>query len=202
MKIFLTAATAASIIVALPAASFAQQLTPTTTPASVPVTAAPTTAAPVATTTPLATQLSKASTSNVLRQGTQILLTVVTEVNSKEHKVGQRISMQVAKDVIVDGRTVLARGTPAFGEVTKVVKKGAFGKSGKMEARVLFIQANPENVKITGSFDEKGSSGTAATIGAAILVGVFSAFVKGKSAYIKSGTEVNATVETDSNVTI
>jgi len=59
----------------------------------------------------------------ILRQGTQVRFTVVTPVNSKEHKVGKRVELQLADDIVINNKTVLPKGTAAFGELTLAKKK-------------------------------------------------------------------------------
>jgi hypothetical protein len=138
-----------------------------------------------------------APASYILKQGTQIRFTVVSPVNSKEHRVGKRIEMQVADNIIVNDKIVLAKGTPAFGELTLSSPSGAFGKSGKMAGRLLYIQNGKENIPVTGNFDDRGASGTTATVAVAIVAGVFSAFVKGKNAVLEAGTEIIGNIERD-----
>jgi hypothetical protein len=178
-------------------ASVVAQVTPTTvapTPASTPATVVAPAAAPLA-----AFPATVAPIANILRQGTQIRLTVVSPVNTKEHRVGKRVELQVADDIVVNNKTVLAKGTSAFGELTLSKKSGSFGKSGKMAGRILYIKNGNENIPVTGNFDDRGKSGTGATVGVAVLAGVFSAFVKGKNAVLEAGTEMIATVERDTS---
>lgn len=190
-------------------ASTVAQVAPNTlAPAPAPTTGTPAaavpaqvpTAAPVAASVPTsATPSPDAPVANILRQGTQVRLTVVTPVNTKEHRVGKRVELQVADDIMVNNKMILAKGTPAFGELTFSKKSGSFGKSGKMAGRVLYIKNGNENIPITGNFDDRGKSGTGATVGVAVVAGVFSAFVKGKNAVLEAGTEITATVERDTN---
>jgi hypothetical protein len=178
-------------------ASVVAQVTPTTlapTPASTPATIVAPAVAPLA-----ASPATVAPIANILRQGTQIRLTVVSPVNTKEHRVGKRVELQVADDIVVNNKTVLAKGTSAFGELTLSKKSGSFGKSGKMAGRILYIKNGNENIPVTGNFDDRGKSGTGATVGVAVLAGVFSAFVKGKNAVLEAGTEMIATVERDTS---
>jgi hypothetical protein len=174
-----------------PAPTAPVALVPATTPqapAIAPV-ALPAAAAPAASST----------APNILRQGTQIRFTVVTPVNTKEHKVGKRVELQTADDILVNNKVVLPKGTPAFGELTLSKKSGSFGKAGKMAGRVLYVKNGNENIPITGTFDDRGKSGTGATVGVAVLAGVFSAFVKGKNAVLEAGTEIMGTVERDTS---
>ncbi len=168
--------------------------TQATMPAPVSVATPATVAVPAA-----ATPVPEAAVTNILRQGTQVALTVVSPVNTKEDRVGKRVELQVADDIMVNNKMVLAKGTPAFGELTLSKKSGSFGKSGKMAGRVLYIKNGNENIPVTGNFDDRGKSGTGATVGVAVVAGVFLAFVKGKNAVLEAGTEMTATVERDTN---
>jgi hypothetical protein len=197
----------AATLILLGSVSAVAQVAPTTlapapaatgTPAAVP--APVSVATPATATVPaIATPAPEAAVANILRQGTQIRLTVVSPVNTKEHRVGKRVELQVADDIMVNNKMVLAKGTPAFGELTLSKKSGSFGKSGKMAGRVLYIKNGNENIPVTGNFDDRGKSGTGATVGVAVVAGVFSAFVKGKNAVLEAGTEMTATVERDTN---
>jgi len=75
----------------------------------------------------------------VLRTGTEVSLRLLEELTTKgkQLRVGQRIRMQVAEDIMVQGITVVPAGSPAMGEVTDVVNKGMWGKSGHLAGRVL-----------------------------------------------------------------
>jgi len=66
-----------------------------------------------------------------------------------------------------------------------------------MAGRLLYMKNGDQNIPVTGTFDDRGKSGTAATVGVAVLAGVFSAFVKGKNAVLEAGTEIIGTVERD-----
>ena len=193
MNRFIGRAFVALVPLAAPASGFAQQ----SVPASQPL--APVMAAPVG---PMTTPIVEARApvepqTNVLREGTQITLRVTKEMSSKKNKAGQRVELRVANDVLVNNVIVLPKGTRAFGDLTLAKKSGAFGRAGRLGARLLYIENGTTNIPITGNFDDKGKSGTAATVAVAVLAGVFSAFVKGKNAVLAVDTEVTATVSHD-----
>src|SRR6476660_2161735 len=77
---------------------------------------------------------------NVLQRGTEVALETVREINSNDAKVGDRFDLEVRDDVKLNGRTVIPAGTRAVGEVTVAKKKGMWGKSGKLETRLLYIE--------------------------------------------------------------
>lgn len=127
---------------------------------------------------------------NVLPANTEVLLRMNEDLSSKKAEVGQPFFLSVAQDVIHNGMIVIPRGSRGMGEVTWRTGKGAFGKSGKMEVEIKYIEVNGRRIPVLGKFRQEGEGNTVATIGAVILVGVFSAFVTGKSALIPRGREL------------
>ncbi len=115
----------------------------------------------------------------------------------KAAKVGQRFMLEVAAPVEVNGVVVVPAGTPAWGEITEVRNKGMWGKSGKLNARLLYIRVNGRQIRLTGSFDDKGVTGTAGVIGAVALVPVVGFFVTGTSAVFPKGGEVGGFIDED-----
>jgi len=57
----------------------------------------------------------------VVARGTSLSIELVNAVSSKTATVGDRVDGRLAADVIVDGRTALAAGTPVQGSVTHVI---------------------------------------------------------------------------------
>lgn len=145
-----------------------------------------------------------ATANATLRAGTPIALRLLEEVTTKEKKarVGQRIKMEVASDLMVNGVAVIPAGSPAEGEVTEVRNKGMWGKSGRLEARALYTRVNGRQIRLTGSFDDKGVTGTAGVVGAIAFIPVAGFFVTGTSAVLPNGGEVGAFVDEDIELAI
>ncbi|QMW21891.1 hypothetical protein [Sandaracinobacteroides saxicola] len=138
----------------------------------------------------------------MLREGTVIRLKTLDPLNSKFSKVGDRFNLTVEEAVKVNGITIIPAGARAVGEVTNVIKKGSFGRSGKMNTQLLYVMLGDQKVRIDGKSYDQGSSGTAATVGVAIVAGVFSAFVTGKSADFPIGTAMNGYTAEDTVVAV
>jgi hypothetical protein len=139
-------------------------------------------------------------TSNaVLRAGTPVALRLMEEITTKKKaaRVGQRFMMEVSEPVIVNGVTVLPSGTPAWGEITTVRNKGMWGKSGKLDARILYLRHNGRQIRLTGTFDDKGVTGTAGVVGAIALVPIAGFFVTGTSAVLPKGGNVGGFIDED-----
>jgi hypothetical protein len=136
---------------------------------------------------------------NVLRAGTPIALKMreALTTKGKDLKVGYRFQMEVAEPVIVNGITVIPVGSPATGEVTDIRNKGMWGKSGKINARAIYVRANGRQIRLTGQMDDKGVTGTAAVVGAIALLPVAGFFMTGTSAEIPIGNPVNAFIDED-----
>lgn len=135
----------------------------------------------------------------ILRAGTPITLRLLEEVTTKEKaaRVGQRIKMEVSADVIVNNVVVIPAGSPAEAEVTEVRNKGMWGKSGRLAARALFVRVNGRQIRLSGTFDDKGVTGTAGVVGAVAFVPIAGFFLTGTSATLPRGGEVPAFVDED-----
>lgn len=139
----------------------------------------------------------------VLRAGTSVPMRTLAELttNGKQLKVGHRFELETTDAVSVDGQVVIPAGSRAMGEVTRVRNKGMWGKSGAIEARMLYVSANGRQMRLSGSLDDKGTTGTAGVVGAAVVLPVVGFFVTGTSAVIASGTQVRGFLEEDVPVT-
>lgn len=132
-----------------------------------------------------------------LPEGTEIPLRTLQELNSDRNRVGDRFDLEVAQDVQLNGRTVIPAGTRAVGEVTRVVKKGMFGKSGKLDSRVLYVKLGDRQLRVRGTKDDKGAAGTAATVATLVFIWPAAFFVTGKAAVLPPGTTTTTYLEQD-----
>ena len=135
----------------------------------------------------------------ILRAGTSVPMRTLAELTTKGKrlKVGHRFNLEVAEPVMVDGQVVIPAGSPGVGEVTHVRNKGMWGKSGGIEARVVYVRAGDRQIRLSGQMDDKGVTGTAGVVGAVIAVPLAGFFVTGTSAVIPAGSPVTAFTEED-----
>ncbi|PCD02247.1 hypothetical protein COC42_12395 [Sphingomonas spermidinifaciens] len=155
--------------------------------------------APAVAPTPQPAAMVTGQVDNVLRSGTPVPLRMMEALTTKGKKLktGQRFNLEVAEAVSVNGHVVIPGGSPAVGEVTEVRNKGMWGKSGRINARVLYVRANGRQIRLTGQLDDKGVTGTAGVVGAVALVPVAGFFMTGTSATIPLGAPVNGFVDED-----
>ena len=183
MKYFVAGLLAA--IIAIPALAEVPEPTADAQPA-------PAVAQPVAILEPVAPQ-------NILRASTEVPLITREELTTKKKllRVGQRIQLEVASNVEAHGVVVIPAGTPAVGELTEVRNKGMWGKSGYISARVLSLRLGDRQIRLSGTFDDKGVTGTAGVVGAVAFIPVAGFFTTGTSATIPTGSAVKAFLEED-----
>lgn len=140
-----------------------------------------------------------ASDSNVLRTGTKVPLKLSEELTTKGKKlrVGQRFNMEVAAPVMLGDQVVIPVGSPAVGEITEVRNKGMWGKSGHLTAQILHVTVNGHQLRLTGTFDDKGTTGTAGVVAAVAFVPIAGFFTTGTSARIPVGSPVSGFIAED-----
>jgi hypothetical protein len=136
----------------------------------------------------------------VLRIGTEVPLRLNEELTTKGKKlrVGDRFHLETAEPVMVQGVNVIPVGTPAVGEITEARNKGMWGKSGRLGARILYMTVYGRQIRLSGSFDDKGVAGGwgAAAVSAFVFLPA-GFFMTGTSATVPAGTVIKSFVEED-----
>jgi hypothetical protein len=172
--------------------------------AAAPASAQTQTAAPaIAPAAPQAVIISS-PTESVLRAGTEVSLRMLETVNSnnKSLREGARIRMEVAQPIMLGNSVVIPAGSPATAEITEVRRKGMWGKSGRIEARVLNVRVGDRLIRLSGTFDDKGVTGTAGVVTSIALVPLAGFFVTGTSANIPAGSGVKAFLDEDLRIAV
>jgi hypothetical protein len=121
---------------------------------------------------------------DVLRAGAPIpvVLSEYLTTKGKRLNVGQRVRLEVAQDIMVNGRLVIPARSPVEGVLTEVRNKGMWGKSGAIRLRIVSANVNGATVRLTGDMDTRGDTGTAGVVGAAVALPIAGFFVTGTSA--------------------
>ena len=133
----------------------------------------------------------------ILAANTEIVLKMNQEVTTKGKtwSEGDQFKLTVAEDVMLGEYVVIPRGTAAWGKITWLTSKGAFGKSGKMDVEMEYLELAGRRIKLDGTYRQEGEGNTLATVGGVVAAGVFAAFITGKSGRIPEGRELKATLE-------
>lgn len=141
----------------------------------------------------------------VLRIGTEVPMKLAEELTTqgKKLKINQRFHLETAEDVLAQGVVVIPAGSRAVGEITEVRNKGMWGKSGHFTARVLYVSVNGRPIRLTGSFDDKGTAGGIGAVAVSAVVFLPAGFfMTGTSARLPIGTPVKAFTDEDVPVVI
>lgn len=140
-----------------------------------------------------------ASTASMLRAGTEIPLITREELTTKKKqlRVGQRVQLEVSSNVMMNGLTVIPAGTPAIAELTEVRNKGMWGKSGYIAARILSLRLGDRQIRLSGTFDDKGVTGTGGVVAAVALLPLAGFITTGTSAFIPTGSAVKGFLDED-----
>ena len=157
--------------------------------------------APVAPAAPQAAILSSAN-DHVLRAGIEVPLKLEEglDSNNKTLREGQQFRMTVANPVMLGNAVIIPAGSPATGEITDLRRKGMWGKSGRIVARVLNVRVGDRLIRLSGTFDDKGTTGTAGVVAAIAFVPIAGFFTTGTSAKIPAGAGIKAFLDEDLTV--
>lgn len=81
--------------------------------------------------------------------GTEIQLSLQDPLSSKLSEPGDEVIATIRRDVVIDGRTVLRRGTEVFGRVTLAEPSGRIFKGGRLHITFDRIRVDNQDQKIT-----------------------------------------------------
>lgn len=155
---------------------------------------------PVSAASPLPVAAPPPAGNAILRIGTEIPLRLDEELTTKGKKlrVGDRFHLETAEPVMVQGVNVIPVGTPAVGEITEVRNKGMWGKSGRLAARILYMTVAGRQIRLNGTFDDKGVAGGVGAVAVSAFVFLPAGFfMTGTSARVPAGTVIKSFIDED-----
>ena len=124
------------------------------------------------------------SLGNILRAGAPVPVALSESLTTKGKtlKVGQLVRLEVAQDVMLNGRLVIPARSPVEGVLTEVRNKGMWGKSGAIHLHLNSVNINGTTIRLRGDMDTRGETGTAGVVGAIVVLPIAGFFVTGTSA--------------------
>ena len=125
-----------------------------------------------------------------LPANTEILVRMNDEISTKKNDEGDTFYLTVVHDVVHKGFVIVPSGTRAVGELVWKTGKGAFGKSGKMDIEIKYLELGGQRIPLVGKFRQEGEGNTVATVAAVALVWVAAPFITGKTGKIPAGREL------------
>lgn len=137
--------------------------------------------------------------------GTRVFGELQEQVTSdvKQFEVGQTIEARVWRNIVVDGRTVVAAGAPMVVQVANLRKRKTFGRAGSVELRAVSLQAvDGTEIFLDGGYDKKGESRIVLSSTLFALVAWPTAFIKGKQAVLEPGMIFDASIPAQTRITV
>jgi hypothetical protein len=135
-------------------------------------------------------------TNIILKRDTPVQMMATKEISTADASAGTRFRLRINEAITVGGRTIVPVGAWATGEVTSAKASGGLGKSGKMEAKLLFIEMGDLQIPLQGEMAIKGQGAGSAGM-AIIFSGMAGLFHRGNNAKIKAGELVHGFVSED-----
>ncbi|HOB89556.1 MAG TPA: hypothetical protein PK192_08830 [Bacillota bacterium] len=143
-------------------------------------------------------------------RGQPVLIKLLKKLDSSSTQKGQRVDIEIARDVLINSELVIPKGAKTYGVVTDVSPAGRLGKDGKIALELQGIKALDGTV-VPLAFDEKTKQLNESlqwAIGAGLAgfivfgpVGALGAvFVHGKDAVIPEGAEFYVAAGSDVKV--
>jgi len=133
----------------------------------------------------------------VLPAGAGIEFVTLTDLSSKTSYLGERFDVVTTRDQIIDGQVLIPEGTWGVGEISLMVRKGGFGKPGRIDIRLVSMTLGDRQVALGGTREVRGKSGAGETVIGAAAIGIYSFAITGKSAVLPSGAAVTGIVKKD-----
>lgn len=127
-----------------------------------------------------------------LPANTEIMLSTNEEITTRRNEEGDRFNLSVMHNVMLGDYIVIPSGTRAVGEITWLTGRGMFGKSGKVDVELRYIDLNGRRIPIEGSYRQEGEGNTVATVAGVVLLPVAGLFITGRSGVIPEGRELTA----------
>jgi len=168
----------------------AQQAPQVSTPAS---------QAPAAVTAAAPAQQPSAS---ILQDGIPIKVRLLNKLDSRTAKNGDEILFDVVNDVVVNGVTVLRRGSPATGEVTQGVASKTLGRAGRLSFTINDIKLRNGGKVPVRAFNRTSGENRAGEmvdlmLNMPIAAAPFFLLIHGTNTTFPRGTEITAFVNGD-----
>ena len=138
----------------------------------------------------------------ILQDGTPMKLRLLNKLDSHSAKDGDEILFYVVNDVVVNGVTVLRRGSSATGVVTQAKASKTMGRAGKLSFTINDIQLRNGGKAPVRAFNRtSGENRTGEMIGlmiqAPIVAAPFFLLIHGENTVFPRGTEITAFVNGD-----
>jgi hypothetical protein len=129
----------------------------------------------------------------VIPQGTVVFGEIEERITSNGNKfrVGYPVDAHVWKDVVVDGHTVIAAGTPLTMRISRLKESGTGGRGGALQIMAVSVKATDgTEITLKGGYDQTGEDRFGLARGVSMILWP-AAFLPGRRAVLDVGLLVD-----------
>lgn len=135
--------------------------------------------------------------------GTPVMLAFQEAVRPLTAQVGQKILLRTTSPVVIDGKTVIAEGAIANGEVTSAQKKGAVGKPAIIGVMLRTVEAvDGTLVPVSGTKVVEGENQQTTALVVTILCCILGLLMQGGDAEIAAGSSLDGRTDIATTVQV
>ena len=129
----------------------------------------------------------------VVNAGTPVHLELIDGINGNKVKQGQTVDFRVVSNVVVDGKTIIAAGSIAKGQIVSAKKSSLLGIPGEVQVAIKHVNAvDGTIIPLSGnSLADEGQDKMVVSIVCTLLC-IFGFLIKGGKAEIAAGATVQA----------
>jgi len=134
----------------------------------------------------------------LLKEETTLKIVLNKSISSSNSAIGQPIEAEVAEDIIIDDRIIIAKGSPVKGSISAVETAKRIGKGGSISLQISSVRAvDEQKVSLRSGLGRNGSDKTGKTVALTVIFGLPGLLVKGREAGMVKGTKITAFVDDD-----
>jgi hypothetical protein len=136
-----------------------------------------------------------------LEKGTPVQLRWLHHLHSKYNPIGSEAFLEVADDVIVDGRVVIPKGRTVRGRVRGATRSRTMGRAGSISFSAKSIVAvDGTEVLLSSRFTAHGRDRAESVGRMSAAFGLAGLLAKGRMAYLEKASRFTATVSEDQEI--
>ncbi|MBL0317059.1 MAG: hypothetical protein IPP69_15370 [Flavobacteriales bacterium] len=140
----------------------------------------------------------------ILNAGTNIALETTNMIQSDLVSIGQIIDFRVKYDVKIEGKTVIAAGSLARGQVMRAQKPRGIGRPGSVDIQIKTVTAvDGQEVFLSGgNVYQEGEDRQTESVILGIFVCILFLAMKGKNAQVPAGYQISSSVATTMTIQV
>ncbi len=132
----------------------------------------------------------------ILPYGTEVLVVTREKLTSKKLKVGQKLKLEIAADLVVNGKITIAKGTPVSASVIESRKSGMLGRSGRL---AVYIESTTlvtgDTIKLRAGVGGKDGDNMRSMFVLTVALGAPGLLMKGTNGQIPANTIISARID-------